>query len=84
MTAWLRAAGTCLVLNSFIWTPHSSRLERCQDTLSMSEGGREGLEMASRESIFPLAKLSRPRVIQIDEMTRGNNMELFLFFLLLG
>lgn len=39
--------------------------------------------MASMESISPLARLSRPRVKQIDEMTQGNNIEVSLFFLLL-
>ncbi len=39
--------------------------------------------MASMESITPLARLSMPRVKQIDEMTQGNNIEVSLFFLLL-
>lgn len=39
--------------------------------------------MASMESITPLARLSRPRVKQIGEMTQGDNFEASLFFLLL-
>lgn len=61
-------------------------LGRCQDTLSMSrevEKRERVCKMASMESISPLARLSRPWVQQIGEMTRRNNINPSLFFLLL-